>query len=445
MEQKAISLRYRRNIILFIISYTISNMVSGIIYDTYVNYLQEAAHGVATSFWAYYGYASFVSAILLIFIPKIGYKSILVFCSVACTGALVAVVFLDAPGLFHATTLLSMVGLQLHYALLTPFIASYTTQENKIKWYSRTYYIGYIGYFLTTYLGGVLTVQLFALRAGETYAAAKKMTEYLEELTGFAKNAYLQGNRDVLLITAVLSALSILPVLLLRQDKADYRPQETRVSVWQWLKDAAKAITGKYALLYLVYWALINFGMGLFSSYYTVFLNRNLHIDKATSSLLVSISYIALVVFMIFTPAVVKKFGQVGTLGGVALLSIPFMLIIANGDRFGRFMIPVVGVALFMRSGLINLSSPVDSSLSMELVSRDLRPVYASAINFIASLASIASGHFTGKVLFVTQEGYRTAYYVAAVIYTIACTLLLVGLRRFNRTNEQEGSDGETA
>ena len=65
------------------------------------------------------------------------------------------------------------------------------------------------------------------------------------------------------------------------------------------------------------------------------------------------------------------------TLGGVAMLSVPFMLLIANGDRFGQFMVPVVGVALFMRSGLINLSSPVDSALSMELVPRQLRPAFA--------------------------------------------------------------------
>ena len=79
-------------------------------------------------------------------------------------------------------------------------------------------------------------------------------------------------------------------------------------------------------------------------------------------------------IFLLFTPAVVRKFGQIVTLGGVALLSVPFMLLIANGDKFGQFTVPVVGVALFMRSGLINLSSPVDSALSMELVPDRLRP-----------------------------------------------------------------------
>lgn len=143
-------------------------------------------------------------------------------------------------------------------------------------------------------------------------------------------------------------------------------------------------------------------------------------------------------IFLLFTSAVVRKFGQIVTLGGVALLSVPFMLLIANGDKFGRFTVPVVGVALFMRSGLINLSSPVDSALSMELVPDRLRPAFASLINLAAGGVSILSGWFTGNILFVEQEGYRTAYYIASAIYVVACVLLMEGLWKYNRPTQKE-------
>lgn len=42
--------RYTWNIWMFIISFTLSNLISGVIYDTYVNYLQEVSRSVATSF-----------------------------------------------------------------------------------------------------------------------------------------------------------------------------------------------------------------------------------------------------------------------------------------------------------------------------------------------------------------------------------------------------------
>lgn len=48
---------------MFIVSYVINNLASGILYDTYVNYLQEVSLPTATSFWAFYGYATFLSAL----------------------------------------------------------------------------------------------------------------------------------------------------------------------------------------------------------------------------------------------------------------------------------------------------------------------------------------------------------------------------------------------
>lgn len=283
---------------------------------------------------------------------------------------------------------------------------------------------------------------MFSLRAGVTYQAAKTLTEHVDTMAPELREHYLQGNRDVLLLVAVLALVGLIPVLLIREEREDHCIAISEQVPWrQRLREMRQALLQRDAVIYLIYWVLISFGMGLFTSYYSIFLNRNLHIDRATSSLLVSLSYLAIVLFLLFTPAVVRRFGQIVTLGGVAMLSVPFMLLIANGDRFGQFMVPVVGIALFMRSGLINLSSPVDSALSMELVPRQLRPAFASMINLAAGLASILSGWFTGNVLFVEQEGYRTAYYIASGIYVVACMLLMAGLWKYNRAapNKEEG------
>ena len=412
MERPSPGRRKIWNITMFIISYALNNLVSGIIYDTYVNYMQEMARSVATSFWAFYGYATFISALMLLLIPKTGYKKLLVFCSASCAAALLSAVFMQTESVFFLTTLLALVGIQLHYIMLAPYVAVFTDQSNNIDWYTRAYYLGYLGYFLTTYLGGVLTVKMFSLRAGVTYQAAKTLTEHVDTMAPGLREHYLQGNRDVLLLVAVLALVGLIPVLLIREEREDHCIAISEQVPWrQRLREMRQALLQRDAVIYLIYWVLISFGMGLFTSYYSIFLNRNLHIDRATSSLLVSLSYLAIVLFLLFTPAVVRRFGQIVTLGGVAMLSVPFMLLIANGDRFGQFMVPVVGIALFMRSGLINLSSPVDSALSMELVPRQLRPAFASMINLAAGLASILSGWFTGNVLFVEQEGYRTAYY----------------------------------
>ena len=111
------------------------------------------------------------------------------------------------------------------------------------------------------------------------------------------------------------------------------------------------------------------------------------------------------------------------------------MLMIANGDKFGRAMVPVVGFALFMRSGFANLGSPADSDLMMSIAPKPLRPAYTALVNFVAGVISILSGHFTGRVLFLQQEGYRQAYYLAAGLYILAAAILFIGLRKYNRTD----------
>ena len=158
MERPSPGRRKIWNITMFIISYALNNLVSGIIYDTYVNYMQEMARSVATSFWAFYGYATFISALMLLLIPKTGYKKLLVFCSASCAAALLSAVFMQTESVFFLTTLLALVGIQLHYIMLAPYVAVFTDRSNNIDWYTRAYYLGYLGYFLTTYLGGVLTV-----------------------------------------------------------------------------------------------------------------------------------------------------------------------------------------------------------------------------------------------------------------------------------------------
>lgn len=435
--------REKYNLILFIVSYIINNLASGVLYDTYVNYLQEVSVSIATSFWAFYGYATFISAAVLLLIPKLGYKKILILCAAGTSAAFFGAVFVSSPWILTAATLLALTGVQIHFIILAPYVSVYTESigEEGIKWYTRTYYMGYVGYFLATYLGGVLVVKAFSAVSGLTYSVAKQATRFVADMGVAEHSAYLKGNEYVLIAVGVLALLSIIPVLMIREKEEDYKSkviQEDSLTLREKISGAGKALLNKDAVFYLIFWMLISFAMGLFTSYYTVFLNRNLHIDKATSSLMVSISYIAIIVFMFFTPLAVKKLGKVGTIFFSVALSVPFMLIIANGDKFGDMMIPAVGTALFVRAGLANLSSPAESSLSMSVVPKELRPAYTAVVNFVAGIVSIISGTFTGKILFVTQEGYRQAYYIAAVLYAIAAVVVMLGLKKYNRVKDPE-------
>lgn len=426
-----------RNLNLFVVSYIINNLASGVLYDTYINYLQEVAPSIATSFWAFYGYATFISAGILLLVPKTGYKKILALCTLSTSLAFFGVVYSQSPYILYIATLLALTGVQLHFIILAPFVAAYTENlgDKEIKWYTKTYYMGYVGYLLATYLGGAVVVRVFSGLSKLSYEAAKESTRFIAEMSPKLYENYLRGNRVTLLAVGILSLLALIPIIFIKENKEDFikakeqdkRPLKTRI------KENLSVLLNRNARMYLLYWTIVSFAMGLFTSYYTVFLNRVLHIDKVTSSLLVSISYLAIIVFMFFTPMVVKKIDEIGTIFLMMILSVPFMIVIANGDHFGSYMVPVVGASLFIRAGLANLSSPAESALSMKIVPKEMRPAYTAVVNFVAGIISILSGTFTGKVLFVSLEGYRIAYYIAAALYLLAGFIIYFGFKKHIR------------
>lgn len=126
---------------MFIISYALNNLVSGIIYDTYVNYMQEDGAFGSDILLGVLWVCDLISALMLL-IPKTGYKNFWCSGSASCAAALLSAVFMQTESVFFLTTLLALVGIQLHYIMLAPYVAVFTDQSNNIDWYTRAYYLG---------------------------------------------------------------------------------------------------------------------------------------------------------------------------------------------------------------------------------------------------------------------------------------------------------------
>jgi MFS family permease len=268
-------------------------------------------------------------------------------------------------------------------------------------------------------------------------AQATALTEHVDKLSPSMMHQYILAQSDVLLMFAVVAALSLIPLLFIKEIPSDYKAETTKKQEKK--KFDWSIFTNKYVVYWLVYYALIRFGASLICPFFSVYLNKFVGIDRATTSMLVSFQQIAMVIFIMASPLITKKCGQVISLGGLGLLSIPFMLLIANGKAFGGGAVAVVGLALFMRSGLMNAANPIMNALPMEFVSKELRPAYNSAIFVAGSLTAIIAGYFTKGFLFKTNSGYNVAYYITAVIYTIASVLLImVYKKKYNRPKEND-------
>ena len=202
--------RCSSNLTLFVTSYILSNMISGIVYDVYLNYLQDMAPEIANSFWAYYGYATFISAILVLLVDRVGYKWTLVLSPLFSSLGLFFVLKTGNIFIYKIMTIAILVGVQLHYVIMAPFLATYSNDDNKTRWYSASYMMGYIGWTLTTYLGGVLTVFVFSKKASISYEYAKMLTKNIGGMEKVFKGLYMQSSEHILYVTMILALVYII-------------------------------------------------------------------------------------------------------------------------------------------------------------------------------------------------------------------------------------------
>ncbi|SHE58544.1 MULTISPECIES: MFS transporter [Caloramator] len=433
MEQKELK-RFNLNSYAFIVSYIFMGLLSGIAFDVLVTFLQQVSLGTAQSFSAYMGYSTFLAAAILLLAPKVGYKALALAAPLMVILGLVAVAYVNVGLIFPVATLAILTGTTLYDVILPPYLTAYTTPENRNKIFSTAIWTNLAGMVVATYFGGSLIVNRFAARMNISKAEAQAISEAVDKMSPEMLNQYILAHKDVLLMFAIVALISLIPFLFVKQVESDYKETSKEKKGFDW-----SILTNKYVLIFLVYYALIRFGASLICPYFSVYLNKFVGIDRATTSKLISYSYFAGVIFTAICPYIVKRIGQVVALGGLALASIPFMMFIANGRAFGDKAAMVVGLALFFRFGLMNAANPIMNSLPMEFVSKELRPAYNSAIFVAGALTSILAGFFTKGFLFKTTSGYAVAYYITAAVYTTASILLLVTYtKKYNRSSEQK-------
>ncbi|MGG7164242.1 MFS transporter [Clostridium ihumii] len=437
--------RYKHNSNMFLISYIFMGIMSGMAFDVLVTFLNQVAPTVAKSYSVWMGAATLLTALMVALAPKIGYKKIIISGPIISIAALVLVKFSDNTFSSIAITLGLLIGVVLFDAILPPFLTQYTTVENRDKVFSRVMYTNVMGMALASFTGGMLVVYRFATRLGISYSEAKALSGKIAEFTKEQNLGYTLAHKDALLMFIIVSIAALIPLFLLKEVKEDYAAKEESGKK----KFDLKVLANKYALLYLVYNFLIRFGAGLITPYFAIFLG-SLGIDRATVSMLVTLQTLAMCIFMMFSPWLVKKFGRVVSIGGLASISIPFMLIIGNGDKFGSMMVLAVGAGLFFRSGFMNAANPIVQSLPMEFVTKELRPAYSSIIFVSQSVATTLAGFFTAGFLFNDKffgnSGYRIAYYVTAVMYTIAIVIMLTQFtKKFNRPQTDDKKEEKAA
>ena len=277
---------------------------------------------------------------------------------------------------------------------------------------------------------------------GISYRDASLLSAKPELMTGQTLVDYTKSYRILLLITAAVTMIAFILALFIHDVPSDYRSETTETKQTRADKMAMyKKLLSKKTVMWIAYIAGIQLGARLVAVYVPIYLNNYLHIPRDVTSTINTFVQAAMLIGYVFAPFLEKKLGAIVSVAAGTLTCVPVMLLLANGRRLGSgsVLFVIVGILLFLRTGLANATMPIQQEVQMVIVDKDLRPAFTGIVQIAYAVVGVVDGLFTEFYLFNTPDGYANAYYIAAVIYVIASVLLLVFFaKKYNRILDDE-------
>ena len=437
--------RWKYNCAIFIISYIFMGMVTGITNDSYISYLNLTVPDVVKALPMYASIGTFIMAMMLLLVHRIGYKKIIVLAPVVLVGALLCCIYSRNTLSIIFANILVQIGAGLYDFMYPLMFTSYTPKEERTKMFARVMYCNIISQSILTFFNGKIVVWKFAKSLGVNYDKASILSENAKTLTATQLEAYASSYRFVLWIALGLTICSFICLLFLKERVEDYREtQEEMAERKSEKKFDFKVFANKYVIMWVVAVSIIRFGALLAIPFFPIYLNNFLHISRGTVSTIITFQSLAMVLGFFATPHIEKKLGSIVTISLTTILCIPLMLVMANGAMFGANVAWIIGGVLFLRSGLANTSGPIQGSLPLTFVPKNLVPAYSSFIMVANAAVGIVAGIFAKNVLLKTDAGYGTAYYITSALYfTASIILLVVFTKKYNRGSEPEKEEVE--
>lgn len=239
----------------------------------------------------------------------------------------------------------------------------------------------------------------------------------------------LEAYRYTLMVSLAVATLSVVPLIFIRDGK---RSCPARGNTGAFLRKLAESRTVRQLVLIST---LIGIGAGLIVPFFNVYFNKSLQAGPGQIGIIFSLAQGSMIVGAAVVPYVAAKIGKVKTVSLTYLISLPFLLMLAFTTN-----LYLAGGAYILRMLFINMSTPVSTSFSMEIVHSDEMASVSSLTN-TANCFAIAAGSFVAGVL-MTYGVYTMPYLAACGFYVLTAVLYF----KFFRGHEHApGTAGEQA
>ncbi|WP_297518651.1 MFS transporter [uncultured Clostridium sp.] len=441
MKHKIKSLEERRmsyNILLFTIVFALVGGVKSIVGDAYRSYLRLSNKAASDDLSMLIGFAMLILVIALLAVKWFGHKKVFIAIAISMLIAFILPIY------FHSYLPIAVSSAVLHLGdkafdiMMALVIMAYTNKDNRIMVFTRVIIINVIVEAVVSMFDGKLVVWRFKQLLGVSYDKADKLTAHTSKMTPDQLASYIESYKFVLWIAVAILVAIIILLAMMKEKREDYRGvQELTTEKIEKVKFDKSVFKNKY----IVSWVIYSVAMGVESNFITpnlaIYFNRILHISRGATSTILSFKSIGMLVFLLATPFIVKKMGNIKSFALLIFLSGPVMIVIGMGNIFLPATAMVMGAAIFLRYGFTHAVHPVQDSLQLLLVKKENRPVFLAIITGINAVISIIIGFFGAKTLFNTARGYHMLFFGFAIVFILCGIMLYVVFdKKYNKTLE---------
>lgn len=333
---------------------------------------------------------------------RIGRRPVLIAAGLLTTVGYLGMAIASSPGLMVLFSCVLGFAEACQMTSGAPLLAESSTSEDRAKLFGVNFSLSMGVNMVGSLLGGFLPQQLRSLGMVRSY-------------------------RLSLALFSLVTLLGVIPTLKMREEKkSSAGAAELIGAAGDEIRELVRTASTRAVWNLLFYNVLIGFGAGMVIPYFNVFLTRKLGITSDLVGLILSLSQGATAIAGLVAPILATRYGRVPTVVGTQLASILFLLLIALPPN-----VYLVSFALFMRSALMNMSNPVASGFSMEVVEPEKRGKMSSLMRIADNVTRSGSAAVAGYIM--ANWSYEVPYFFTAILYVLASVIYWRAFRSWDR------------
>jgi len=314
--------------------------------------------------------------------------------------SLVQIVTLQPPILLLASLTSGLIG-TIGWVASAPFLAENSLQKERTYLFSIDWVLMTIMGVIGSYAGGAMP-DIFNAALGLSVGAE----------TGSAI-----GYRIALIIAIVLALSAVVPILLMKENKAIKRQKVRTLLSLKNIKNPSTIVK------FMIPTGIIGFGAGFIVPLFSIFFKLKFAATSEQVGTIFALGNVTLGIFTFVAPMLSNRIGKVKAVVVCQYLSMPFIMLITLAPNLA-----LATSVYLIRGALMNMAGPISSSLQMEMVTDSERATTSGFMVMADMIPRAVTASISGEMM--TISDFYTPFLFTTATYFVASSLYFIFFRK---------------